>query len=105
MFARASRSIAMIGVSSLRTRIGLHVALLVAASLAVGVGAAVGIQSLHRDIGVAGRGYRQLRQTYEIGFNVATSRSAIEAENPAAARGAIDRAIVLLESARPEDAL
>jgi two-component system NtrC family sensor kinase len=84
--------------SSLRARIAFHVALLVIGSLVIGLGAAVGIQSLHRDMGVAVSGYRQLRQVYEVGFHVASAREALRDGRNAPALSAIETAIVKLDS-------
>ncbi len=83
---------------SLRARIALHVAMLVIASLAIAIGAGVGIQQLHRDIDVAGRGYRQIREVYEVGYSIVAARDALRRGEMASAIAAVESASVRLRS-------
>ncbi len=68
--------------TSLRRRMGLSVATMVLATVAVGVAATVAVDGLHQDLGVATRGFRQLRQLYDVGFLVARARAAADATPP-----------------------
>jgi two-component system, NtrC family, sensor kinase len=71
---------------TLRRRMVVHIGLMVLCSLMIGVGAIFGIDGLHEDMGVAVQGYHQLRQVYEVGFEVALARDALSASQPDDAR-------------------
>ncbi len=64
-------------VGSLRARVMVLVTLLVAGSLLIGGGAVVGIMGLDQNMGMAVRGYRELREVYEVGSHVAAARAAL----------------------------
>jgi two-component system, NtrC family, sensor kinase len=66
----------------LRFRMALHLGVMVAGSLLIGLAAVIGIDRLHQDYGAASRGYHQLRQLYDIGFQVATARRALSSNAP-----------------------
>ena len=70
------------GVRSLRQRVGLHVALLIIASLLVSVVTLIGMERLRSDLGVAVRGYEEIRQIYDAGLNLSMARSALRNEPP-----------------------
>jgi len=81
--------------TTLRRRMILQIGLMVVSSLLIGVGAILGINGLHQDMGVAVQGYQQLRQIYEVGFQVATARESLAAEPPD-----LPRAMAAIETAR-----
>ena len=62
--------------TTLRRRMMLQLGLMVACSLLVGLGAVLGINGLHQDMSEAVRGYRELRQIYDVGFQAARARDA-----------------------------
>jgi two-component system, NtrC family, sensor kinase len=74
---------------TLRRRMILQLGLMVACSLLIGLGAVLGINGLHQDMSQAVRGYRELRQIYDVGFQAARARDALSADPPDRAR-AID---------------
>jgi two-component system, NtrC family, sensor kinase len=80
---------------TLRRRMIVQLGLMVGCSLLIGVGAVVGINGLHQDMSEAVQGYRELRQIYEVGFQVARARDALSADSPNRAR-----AIDAMESAQ-----
>jgi two-component system, NtrC family, sensor kinase len=68
--------------TTLRQRMTIHIGLMVICSLSIGVGAFLGINSLQQNLGVAIQGYRQLRQVYEVGFQVALAKQALDSPSP-----------------------
>jgi signal transduction histidine kinase len=60
----------------------IHVALMAAGSLLISLGAILGINGLHQDMGLAVQGYQELRQIYEVGFHVAAARDALDGDHP-----------------------
>src|ERR1700742_3083119 len=62
---------------SLRVRIAIYLGLMVAGSLLLGICAILGVERLHQDFTVASRGYRQLRQVYDVGFAVSTAKRSL----------------------------
>jgi two-component system, NtrC family, sensor kinase len=85
--------------TTLRRRMTIQLGLMVVCSLLIGVGAIVGIESLHVEHGVSVRGYRQLRQVYEVGFQVAIAKDALLADqaDPARALSAMEAALLKLD--------
>jgi signal transduction histidine kinase len=60
----------------------ISLGLMVLGSLAIGIGAMIAISRLHQNLSVAVRGYRQLRQLYDVGFLASKARDAISADPP-----------------------
>ncbi len=85
---------------SLRSRIAIHLSLLVVGSLVIATGAAMGITRLHEDLNVAVLGYHELRQLYEAGFQVAAARDALAQQpvNRDKATASLDAAAARLQS-------
>ena len=79
--------------------------LLVLATVAVGTVSALTIDALHEDLGVATRGYRQLRQLYDVGFYASRARTAADAAPPdwPAATAAVRSATAALDARGHDD--
>ncbi len=73
---------------SVRRKMGLQIAAMIAALIAVSAAALWGLNGLHTDYGLAMSGYEQLRRTYEIGTRLATAQALLQ-------RGAADRDLAL----------
>ena len=67
---------------TLRGRIVLQIGVMVFCSLLIGIGAIAGIEGLHQDMGVTVQGYRELRQIYEVGFELARAKDALSSDVP-----------------------
>lgn len=65
---------------SIRSRLILQIGLMIVGLLLLGAASIWGINGLHHDYGGALDGYQQLRTAYEIGFQIATARSALSGE-------------------------
>lgn len=78
---------------TLKRRLILHIAVLVAGVLLLGVAAVLGVSSLHQDFSLALRANEQLRQTYTIGQYVAAARSDLAQSSPALAAVELRRAV------------
>jgi signal transduction histidine kinase len=78
----------------------LSLGTMVLAIVAVGVGSVVAVDGLHQDLGIASRGFRQLRQLYDVGFLAARARTAADATppDPAATAVAVRSAIAALDA-------
>lgn len=85
--------------SSLRRRIALLVVLLLTASLLIAAGAVYGIMSLQQNMGIAVRGYQQLREVYEVGTHLVNARTALADDRTHSALGSIGAARLRLEAA------
>lgn len=82
--------------TSLRFRMALHLGAMIVGSLVIGLVAIVGIDHLHQDLGAAVRGYQELRQVYDVGFQVATAKRALRSEEPGVAAAAMEMAATTL---------
>src|ERR1700742_1995586 len=84
---------------TLRRKISLQIAAMIAGILLVAAAALWGMRGLRIDFGAASAGYRELRERYEIGFHVATARMLLQAEAPDPARAAteISAALTMLD--------
>src|SRR5579872_1190892 len=90
---------------TLRRRMIFQLGLMVICSLLIGVGAFVGINGLHQDLGIALCGYRELRQVYEVGFQVATAKDALAAEHSDSGKAltAMESALLKLDPSSTEE--
>jgi signal transduction histidine kinase len=72
---------------------------MVGGSLLIGLGAVLGINGLHQDMGLAIQGYQQLRQVYEVGFHVAEARDALDGDQSDRAKAlrSVDAAALTLD--------
>jgi signal transduction histidine kinase len=72
---------------------------MVLGSLVIGVGSLLAVNGMHQDMGVTVRGYRQLRQLFDVGFLVSRARDAISTNppQPAAAIAALQSATTKLD--------
>ena len=68
----------------------LQIAAMIVGLLLVGGAALWGLNGLHRDYGVALRGYEELRSVYEIGSHLATARTLLAAPFPDVPRAAAE---------------
>jgi signal transduction histidine kinase len=68
--------------TSLRRRMAATLSLTVIGVIAIGVVAAVAVNGLHEDLGVATAGYRQLQDVYTAGFLASKARDALSATPP-----------------------
>ena len=86
--------------TSLRRRMALGSGAMVLAVVAVGVGSVVAVDGLHQDLGIATRGFRQLRQLYDVGFLAARARAAADAAppDPVTTAAAVRSAVAALDA-------
>ncbi len=86
--------------TTLRRRMALSLGAMVLATVAVGGLAVAAVDGLHQDLGVATRGYRQLRQLYDVGFLAARARTAADATppDPAGSAAALQSAAAALDA-------
>ena len=85
--------------SSFRTRVAVATSLLVCVTLSVAAIAMWGVTRIHEDSTLALRGYRQLREVFEVGVYVTQARQALREQtpSPAAARRGADLALSRLD--------
>jgi signal transduction histidine kinase len=78
----------------------LGLSAMVVATVAVGTGGIAAVNGLHQDLGVATRGFRQLRQLYDVGFLASRARLATTATppDPVAAAAALRAATATLDA-------
>jgi signal transduction histidine kinase len=79
----------------------LHLGAMVAGSLVIGLVAVLGIDRLHQDMGVAVQGYQELRQVYDVGFQVAIAKRALRTDQPDVAGAALEMAATTLAENAP----
>ena len=82
MFLNRSILRRSLAIRSLRQRVGLHVGLLVISSLLLSIVTLIGMERLRSDLGVAVRGYEEIRQIYDAGLNLSMARSALRTDPP-----------------------
>jgi signal transduction histidine kinase len=88
---------------TLRRRMIVSLTLMVLGSLAIGGGSIFAVNGLHQDLGVAIRGYWQVRQLFDVGFLASKAREAITANppQPQQAVAALQSAIEKLDEQAP----
>jgi two-component system NtrC family sensor kinase len=84
---------------TLRLRMIVSLGLMVLGTIAIGAAAIAAVNGLHQDLGVATRGYRQLRQLIGVGFLASKAREALTANppQPAEASAALQAALVIVD--------
>jgi signal transduction histidine kinase len=75
---------------TLRQKMGLQIAAMIVGLLLVGGAALWGLNALDEDYGSALTGYQELREVYEIGSHLATSRTLLLPDHPERARALIE---------------
>jgi hypothetical protein len=79
--------------SSFRFRVAIAIVLLVSVTLSVAAVAMWGVVRIHEDSQVALRGYRQLRDVYEVGVYVTQARQSLRRGGSGFFRGPAERGV------------
>src|SRR2546423_661133 len=84
---------------TLRRKMTMQIAAMIAGLLTVCAAALWGVRGLRGDYGIASAGYRELREMYEVASHVAAARTQLAVNDRAAAATEIDRALAKLDVA------